>query len=524
MTVYPLLSCGHCEPCLSGYAHVCNTLRLIGIDCDGGMAEYVKVPVDKVMPIPASLPLKLGAFLEPLAVGVHAVRRSGYKPGDRVVVFGAGPIGLCVASCLKYFGATQVIVVEANAYRLGIARQLGLTTIDTSQEDVRARVKELTGGGNADFAFDCAAHPSVQTVLMDVIKVQGTAVIVGSYKKPPEVDLLKVEFKELRMIGIRVYERRDFEIATQILQRGGIDFDALLTVFFAGRGAGGVPQAAQGHEQHQDAVQDVSGAAARLSQEITGKKEMLELFSLKGKVALFTGGNRGLGQAMALGLAKAGAAVAVVARKRDQAVVDALTAQGVRGEFYDHDLADIDGIPALVARVKRDFGQIDILVNSAGVQSRHKAAEFPKADWDFVINVNMNAVFFMCQEVGRLMLAQGHGKIINISSLLAFQGGLTVPAYAASKGAVAQFTKSLANEWASRGINVNCITPGYMATEMNAALIADATRNRQILDRIPAGRWGKPEDMVGAVVYLASAASDYVNGSTLVVDGGWLGR
>lgn len=230
VTVYPLLSCGHCEPCRNGYAHVCNTLRLIGIDCDGAMAEYVKVPADKVMAIPPTLSLKLGAFLEPLSVGVHAVRRSGYKPGDSAVVFGAGPIGLCVASCLKYFGATQVIVVEANPYRLGIAQQLGLTTIDTAKEDVRARIKELTAGVNADFAFDCAAHPSVQTVLMDVIKVQGTAVIVGSYKKPPEVDLLKVEFKELTVIGIRVYERRDFEIATQILESGSIDFDAMLSV------------------------------------------------------------------------------------------------------------------------------------------------------------------------------------------------------------------------------------------------------------------------------------------------------
>ena len=229
VTVYPLLSCGHCEPCLSGYAHVCDTLKLIGIDCDGGMAEYVKVPVDKVMPIPPTLSLKLGAFLEPVAVGVHAVRRSGYKPGDRVVVFGAGPIGLCVASCLKYFGAAQVIVIEANAHRLEVAAQLGFTTINATSEDVRAKVREYTAGVNADFAFDCAAHPSVQTLLMDVIKVQGTAVIVGSYKKPPEVDLLKVEFKELTVIGIRVYERRDFEIATQILESGAIDFDLMLS-------------------------------------------------------------------------------------------------------------------------------------------------------------------------------------------------------------------------------------------------------------------------------------------------------
>jgi len=251
---------------------------------------------------------------------------------------------------------------------------------------------------------------------------------------------------------------------------------------------------------------------------------MLEIFSLKGKVALFTGGSRGLGKAMAVGLAKAGAEVAVVGRKRDQDVIDQITAQGVRGEFYEHDLADVDGIPDLVARVKQDFGHIDILVNNAGVQSRHKAAEFPRSDWNFVLDVNMNAVFFMCQEVGRLMLAQGHGKIINVSSLLSFQGGVTVPAYAASKGAVAQFSKSLANEWASQGINVNCIAPGYMATEMNTALIADETRSTQIMARIPAGRWGKPDDMVGAAIYLASSASDYVNGSTIVVDGGWMGR
>jgi 2-deoxy-D-gluconate 3-dehydrogenase len=251
---------------------------------------------------------------------------------------------------------------------------------------------------------------------------------------------------------------------------------------------------------------------------------MQDLFSLKGKVALFTGGNRGLGRAMAVALAKAGADVAVVARKTDPEVVAEIAACGVRGKFYEFDLANVEGIPQLVADVRKDFGHIDILVNNAGVQKRHKAVEFPKSDWDFVLNVNMNAVFFMCQEVGKLMLAQGKGKIINIASLLSFQGGITVPAYAASKGAVAQFSKSLANEWASQGINVNCIAPGYMATEMNTALIADQTRATQIMARIPAGRWGKPEDMAGACVFLASNASDYVNGSTIVVDGGWMGR
>ena len=230
VTAYPLLSCGQCEPCKNGTPHVCNTLKLIGIDCDGGMAEYVKVPADKVVEIPAGLNLKLGAFIEPVAVGVHAVRRSGYKPGDTAVVYGAGPIGLCVAACLSYFGASRVLVIEANPYRLEIARKLGFTPIDAAHDDILAQVKAHTGGLCADYAFDCAAHPSVQNTLMDVIKVRGTAVVVGSYKKPPEVDLLKVEFKELTLIGIRVYERRDFDIAARILASGTIDFEQILTV------------------------------------------------------------------------------------------------------------------------------------------------------------------------------------------------------------------------------------------------------------------------------------------------------
>lgn len=251
---------------------------------------------------------------------------------------------------------------------------------------------------------------------------------------------------------------------------------------------------------------------------------MLDIFSLKGKVALFTGGNRGLGKAMAIGLAKAGADVAVVGRTPNQDVIDQINACGVRGKFFQFDLEKVEAIPELVKAVQDEFGHIDILVNNAGVQKRHKAVEFPKADWDFVLNVNMSAVFFLCQEVGRLMLAQGKGKIINIASLLSFQGGITVPAYAASKGAVAQFTKALSNEWASQGINVNCIAPGYMDTDMNVALLADASRSQQIMTRIPAGRWGKPADMVGAAIYLASDASDYVNGSTITIDGGWMGR
>jgi 2-dehydro-3-deoxy-D-gluconate 5-dehydrogenase len=251
----------------------------------------------------------------------------------------------------------------------------------------------------------------------------------------------------------------------------------------------------------------------------------LNLFNLEGNVALVTGGNRGLGGAMAYGLAEAGADIAIVQRSNEETeVVDRIRSLGRKCEVFSFDLAETSRIQELVAAVVDKFGKIDILVNNAGVQKRSPSVEFSEEDWDFVNDVNSKAVFFLCQQVGKRMIEQGKGKIINLASLLSFQGGLTVPAYAASKGAVAQFTKSLSNEWASQNVNVNSIAPGYMATDMNTALLADETRNRQILERIPAGRWGQPDDMVGAVIFLASNASNYINGETITVDGGWMGR
>lgn len=248
------------------------------------------------------------------------------------------------------------------------------------------------------------------------------------------------------------------------------------------------------------------------------------LFDLTGKTAVITGGNRGLGKEISLGLAKAGADIVIVARKIGEEVLDEIRELGVNALKVEFDLLNFDQYGELLERCAKEAGKIDILVNNAGVQKRHDSTNFPKEDWDFVMDVNANASFFMCQIFGAHMLSNGGGKIINMASLLSYQGGMRVPAYAASKGAVIQFTKSLANEWAHRGVNVNAIAPGYMDTEMNTALLADETRNRQILERIPAGRWGKPEDMQGAAVFLASAASDYLHGITIPVDGGWLGR
>jgi len=248
------------------------------------------------------------------------------------------------------------------------------------------------------------------------------------------------------------------------------------------------------------------------------------LFDIQGKNALVTGASRGLGLGIAKGFAQAGANLILLSRHMPPETLEALRGYGVRVEAYSYDLSEPSGIPALIGKILGEWGRIDILVNDAGAQRRHDSVDFPEEDWDFVCNVNAKSVFLLCREVGRHMLANGSGKIINFASLLSFQGGLRVPAYAASKGAVMQFTKSLANEWAGRGVNVNCIVPGYFDTDMNTALIGDPVRSEQITVRIPAGRWGRPDDLVGAAIFLASHASDYVHGIALPVDGGWLGR
>ncbi|MFF2446927.1 SDR family oxidoreductase [Neobacillus sp. NPDC058068] len=251
----------------------------------------------------------------------------------------------------------------------------------------------------------------------------------------------------------------------------------------------------------------------------------LELFKLNGKVAAITGATRGIGRSMALALAEAGADIALLQRSPEQtAVKEEIEKLGRKCLIVPCDLEDADQVKAAIPNVVSHFGKIDILVNNAGIQRRSPSVDFAELDWDDVINVNLKTVWLLSQQAGRYMVPNGKGKIINTASLLSYQGGLTVPAYAAAKGGVAQLTKALSNEWAQHNVNVNAIVPGYIATDMNTALINDETRNRQILERIPAGRWGNPEDFKGSVVFLASDASNYVHGHLLAVDGGWLGR
>lgn len=252
---------------------------------------------------------------------------------------------------------------------------------------------------------------------------------------------------------------------------------------------------------------------------------ILDSFNLSGKVAIVTGCDTGLGQGMALGLAEAGCDIIGVNITEPTDTISKIEAIGRK--FFDirANLMAMDSIDSIVEQAVTEFGRIDILVNNAGIIRRNDAIDFTESDWDDVMNINIKTTFFLSQAVAKQFIAQGEGgKIINIASMLSFQGGVRVPSYTASKSAVMGVTRAIANEWGQYGVNVNAIAPGYMATNNTQALREDAERNKAILERIPANRWGTPEDLQGACVFLASKASDYINGYTIAVDGGWLSR
>jgi 2-dehydro-3-deoxy-D-gluconate 5-dehydrogenase len=266
-------------------------------------------------------------------------------------------------------------------------------------------------------------------------------------------------------------------------------------------------------------VTSLAGWVNELLLEETFMNRVLRLFDITGSRALVTGGGSGLGRAMALALRDAGAQVAIVGRSESILEGRSESLAPIRSDL------SAPGAPEeTIAECKRLFGGLDILVNAHAIVSRSKAEEFDLGDWRKTIEVNLVSIFGMCQAAGRTFLASGHGKIINLASMLSFSGGLNASAYAASKGGVAQLTKALANEWGARGVNVNAIAPGYFETTATAPLRVDPVRNRQILERLPSGRWGKPEDLDGAVIFLSSKASDYVHGLIFPVDGGWMAR
>ncbi len=251
---------------------------------------------------------------------------------------------------------------------------------------------------------------------------------------------------------------------------------------------------------------------------------MTNPFDLSNRAAIVTGANTGIGQGIALALAQAGADLALVGRTPAEETAEKVRALGRRAEIVSADLSTIEPVGRIVDETVEKLGRLDILVNNAGIIRRADSLDFTEEDWDAVIDTNLKSVFFLAQAAARYMVAHGGGSIINIASMLSFQGGIRVPSYTASKSGVAGLTKLLANEWAAKGINVNAIAPGYVATNNTAALQADEARNRAIVERIPAGRWGDPADLGGAAVFLASDAARYVHGHILAVDGGWLAR
>jgi len=253
---------------------------------------------------------------------------------------------------------------------------------------------------------------------------------------------------------------------------------------------------------------------------------ILDLFKLDGKTALVTGCRRGIGRGFAQALAEAGADIVGVSAtlEEDSEVGKDIAERGKSFKGYACDFSDREAVHAFANQVKKDIGQVDILINNAGTIMRAPAVEHSDEYWDKVIEVNLNAQFVLSRELGKEMVARGEGKIVFTASVLTFQGGITVPGYAAAKGGIGQLTMALANEWASKGVNVNSIAPGYIATDNNQALRDDAARNEQLMVRIPAAKWGSPDDLKGAVVWLSSRASDYVHGSIVVIDGGWMGR
>jgi 2-dehydro-3-deoxy-D-gluconate 5-dehydrogenase len=252
---------------------------------------------------------------------------------------------------------------------------------------------------------------------------------------------------------------------------------------------------------------------------------ILNKFKLDGKTAIVTGSNQGIGQAYAQALSEAGADIIGVSYQSDFTETEKLIkVTGRKFKSYIADFSDRDSLYQFIKNVKSDFNKIDILVNNAGMILRKPISEHPDEYWDKVIDVNLSAQFILTREFGKEMVERGYGKIVFIASLLSFQGGITVPGYAASKGGIKQLMMAFANEWASKGVTVNAIAPGYIATENTKALREDAIRNKSILDRIPAGKWGTPEDLMGTIVFLCSDASNYLNGSVVTVDGGWMGR
>jgi (R,R)-butanediol dehydrogenase/meso-butanediol dehydrogenase/diacetyl reductase len=511
VTVMPLDWCGICPACRAGHSHVCHRLNFIGIDSPGSMQARWIVPGRTLVALPDDISLVTAALAEPTAVAVHDVRRAGFVSDEQALVVGGGPIGLLIALVARANGA-DVLVFEPSESRRALARSLGLECIDPM--DAAPWIDEWTSGAGVPVAFEVSGAVAGMEAAIESLAVRGRLVVVAIHAEPPPVDLFRVFWRELTLIGARVYDRSDFEEAVRPAH-GAVDHigPAPRRGCRGFRGARG----RSGDEDSDRLRRDMSESGVHE----TG------LFGLAGKQALVTGCRRGIGLAMAEALAVAGADIIGVSANLEPTGSDVQRRVEAAGRtFVGHrvDFSHRDEVADFGRTITAGDKPVDILVNNAGTIARAPAVEHDDESWEAILQVNLSAPFTLAREIGKTMVERGKGKVIFTASLLSFQGGILVPSYTASKSGLIGLVRALSNEWAPHGVNVNAIAPGYIETDNTEALREDPVRSRQILERIPAGRWGDPGDLAGVTVFLASPASDYVCGAIIPVDGGWLAR
>ena len=502
-----------------GFSHISRGLKFLGIDTPGAFQESWTVPSFTLHRLPRSVDLRIAALTEPLAVACHDVRRAELRPGETAVVIGGGPIGLLVALVARETGA-HVVVSEVNASRLALASELGLEVVDPSAVDVAEHVFALTSGAGADVVFEVSGSAAGALEMTQLACLRGRLVVVAIFPEPQPVRLFDFFWKELELRGARVYEPEDYERAIALLEDGRLDLDRLITAVVP---LDGLPEALRRAVAALLGDED-PGGLPRVSDERRRHRAVPPRGQGRARHGLPPRDRPSSGR---YALARAGADIAGVERiaRADDDVAAEVTGLGRTLPAVSMRPGRPAGRPRARGDRSRTTSRSSTSSSSnAGTIERRPAVEHGDDLWDRVLEVNLTAQFVLARELGRRMVAQGSGKIVFVASMLSFQGGVTVPGYAASKGGIAQLTKALANEWAQHGVNVNAVAPGYIATDNTQALRQDETRSRQILERIPAGRWGTPEDVAGAFVFLASSASDYVHGIVLPVDGGWLAR
>ena len=509
---------------MAGHAHICDRLDFVGIDSTGAMQQLWNVPQELLVPLPPDLPLRAAALVEPVAVAHHDVVRASLTAGEPVLVVGGGPIGVLIAVVARARGA-KALLVEPDPYRRSVVRGAGPRRCSTPEQRTCPRLLEAwSEGAGAAVTFEVSGTQAGLDLAVAALGARGRLVAVGIHAEPRQVDMKRVFWKELQLLGARVYERTDFTAAVELLVQGAIPVDALVSRTAALAQAPAAFESLAPGRPGDEGPRRLPGGRSRMT--TGGRQTGPSRFDLRGRLAVVTGARRGLGLAIARrsrpreptssGSVRPWSRPAARCRRRSRGSAGRSRATGSTSPTASRSPHSPSGWSAA--------GRSTSWSTTPAPSSGRPAVDHTDASWDRVIEVDLSSQFVLTREVGRQMVARGAGKVIFTASMLSFQGGVNVVGYTAAKSAIAGMTRALANEWAPHGVNVNAIAPGYFATDNTRPCGEDPERSRAILERIPAGRWGSPDDLGGAAVFLASRASDYVHGTVLAVDGGWLGR